>query len=156
VIHVHDAQTALIPKLMCDRHYLDWKKGNTPATVFSVHNNLCPMKFDYPEAQNALTEIGIEGKPMTAFVEGLQSAEMIVPVSKQYANEFQTERFGNGMERFTRIAAMEGRVFGITNGNTEGWNPEKDMQLKNWKTLDKISVDLTYGPSDPFLSKKLL
>ncbi len=156
VIHVHDAQTALIPKLICDRHHLDWKKGNTPATVFSVHNNLCPMHFDYPEAQKALTEVGIEERPLTAFIEGVQSSEMIVPVSKQYAHEFQTQRFGNGMERYTRIAAMEGKVVGITNGNAEGWNPEKDAQLKNWKTLENVSMDLTYGPSDPLLPQKLL
>jgi len=113
------------------------------------------MKFDYPEAQKALTEIGLQESSLTAFIEGIECSEMIVPVSKQYANEFQTERFGNGMERFAKIAAMQGKVVGITNGNTDGWNPEKDQQLKNWKTLKNETIDLSYGPSDPFLSNKL-
>lgn len=155
VIHVHDAQTALIPKLMINRHYFEWKEGKTPATVFSVHNNLCPMRFDYPEAQQVLTEIGMQDSPLISFIEGVETSEMIVPVSKQFASEFQTERFGNGMERFTKIAAMEGKVVGVTNGNVDGWNPEKDMQLKNWRTLGNDLIDLSYGASDPLLSIKL-
>jgi glycogen synthase len=155
VIHVHDAQMALIPKLMTQRHHSEWKAGKTPAVVFSVHNNLCPINFNYHEAQRALTEIGLSNNPINALVEGVNCSEVVVPVSKQFALEVQTERFGNGMQRHFKIAALEGKLIGVPNGDSKGWNPEIDPQLKNWYSLKRgKQADLSYGPNHPDLASQ--
>jgi starch synthase len=155
LVHVHDAQTALIPKILLTRHYEEWKAGKTPATVFTFHNNNNPMLFDYFETLGTLQEIGLPGCPINSFVEGLECSDMNTTVSETFAKEVQTEVFGKGMQRYTKIHAFNGKIFGIVNGNTDGWNPKTDPQLKNWVTENGDPLDLTYGPDDEDLPEKI-
>jgi starch synthase len=155
LVHVHDAQTALVPKILLTRHYKEWKEGNTPATVFTFHNNNCPISFDYPKALDALQEIGLPHSSINSFVEGLESSDMNTTVSETFAKEVQTDEFGKGMQRYTKINAFNGKIAGIVNGNTDGWNPKTDAQLKNWVTKEGVQLDLSYGPEDEDLPQKI-
>jgi 1,4-alpha-glucan branching enzyme len=155
LVQVHDAQTALVPKILLARHFDEWKAGITPATVFTFHNNNCPLPFDYPKAQDLLTEIGLPPHPINSFIEGLESSDMNTTVSETFAKEVQTDLFGKGMQRYTKIHAFNGTIVGIVNGNTDGWNPKTDPQLKNWITQDGKSLDLSYGPDDEDLPEKI-
>lgn len=156
LVHVHDAQTALVPKILISRHYSDWKEGKTPATVFTFHNNNTPLTYDYAEVQHHLAEIGLPWGPLNAFIEGMDSSDMNTTVSKSFAEEVQTELRGKGMQKNVKIHAATGKLAGIVNGNTEGWNPKTDAQLKNWITEDGVALDLTYGPDDKDLDQKKL
>jgi starch synthase len=156
LVHVHDAQTALVPKILMSRHYSDWKAGKTPATVFTFHNNNTPLTYDYPEVQNHLAEIGLPWRPLNAFIDGMESSDMNTTVSKSFAEEVQTALHGKGMQKYVKIHAASGKLAGIVNGNTEGWNPKTDVQLKNWITEDGVALDLTYSPDDKDLDQKKL
>jgi starch synthase len=155
LVQVHDAQTALVPKVLLAHHYDEWKEGKTPATVFTFHNNNCQMTFNYPEALETLKEIGLSPSPINSFVEGLECSDMNTTVSETFAKEVQTDDFGKGMQRYTKIHAFNGKIAGIVNGNTDGWNPKTDPQLKNWITQDGKSLDLSYGPDDEDLPEKI-
>ncbi len=156
LVHVHDAQTALVPKILISRHYSDWKEGKTPATVFTFHNNNTPLTYDYTEVLHHLTEIGLPWGSLNAFIEGMGTSDMNTTVSKSFAEEVQTELHGKGMQKHVKIHAASGKLAGIVNGNTEGWNPKTDAQLKNWVTEDGVALDLTYGPDDKDLDQKKL
>ncbi|MBS0603887.1 MAG: glycogen/starch synthase [Verrucomicrobia bacterium] len=157
LVHVHDAQTALVPKILQERHFEEWKKGLTPATVFTFHNNNCPLPYDYQETQESLREIGLSGDPLNSFIEGVEKSDMSTTVSEKFAEEVQTDLYGKGMQRPVRINASKGNVVGIVNGNTNGWNPKTDAQLKKW--IDPVTgnpIDLTYGPDDADLAEKTI
>ncbi len=155
LVHVHDAQTALIPKIMKARHFEEWKEGLTPATVFTFHNNNSPLHYNYHEAQECLREIGLPYASLSSLVEGLEHADMNTTVSETFAQETQGEIHGKGMQRYVRINGFKGKLVGIVNGNTNGWNPQTDPQLKNWTAIDGKVLDLTYGPEDKDLPQKI-
>jgi 1,4-alpha-glucan branching enzyme len=155
LVQVHDAQTALVPKILQTRHYEEWKEGKTPATVFTFHNNNSPLDFDYPQAQDLLKEIGLPSHPINSFIEGLECSDMNSTVSETFAKEVQTDLFGKGMQRNVKINAAKGKLVGIVNGNTDGWNPKTDAQLKNWISPDGTPIDLSYGPDDENLPEKV-
>ncbi len=154
LVHVHDAQTALVPKILATWYPSEWKEGKTPATVFTFHNNNSPLVYDSSKALGALSEIGLPATPINAFIEGMESSEMNSTVSVSFSDEVQTDLHGKGMQRYTRIQAHKGKLAGIVNGNTDGWNPKTDAQLKNWVTEDGVPLDLTYGPDDKDLPEK--
>ncbi|MBN1439025.1 MAG: glycogen synthase [Anaerolineales bacterium] len=59
---------------------------------------------------------------------GIAAADMIVAVSRSYAEEILTPEFGAGLEDYLR--AQRGRLTGIRNGiDTDLWNPAADPRL---------------------------
>jgi 1,4-alpha-glucan branching enzyme len=154
IVQVHDTQASLVPKILSHRYFDEWKAGRTPATVFTFHNNISLISFDDPEALAILSEIGLPSTPINSFIEGLENSDMNTTVSETFAKEVQTKFYGKGIERYTKINASKGKLNGIANGNTEGWDPSTDPQLKNWITMEGIPLDLTYGPDDIDLPEK--
>lgn len=155
LVHLHDAQAGGVIPVLNNRYVDEWKHGITPATVFTYHNNCSPLEYTYPEAQECLREIGLSDAPMYAFVRALEDSDMNTTVSTNFGFETQTPLFGKAMERYVRINAFKRKLVGIVNGNSNGWDPRIDSQLKNWKTLDGQSLDLTYGPDDADLPGKM-
>lgn len=96
---------------------------------------------------------------MNSFIEGLQDADMTSTVSETYGKETQTTAFGNGMQHYVKQSAFEGRLVGIVNGNSNGWNPTKDTQLQNWRSVYGATqghiVDLRFGPDSNDLADKI-
>ena len=156
LVHVHDAQTALIPKLLAYRHPDDWKQGKTPATVFTFHNNMDPNSYEDDASMSALNEIGLPRQRMNSFIEALSDADMVTTVSETFGKEAQTSTFGNGLDFFVKRAAFHGKVVGIVNGNSNNWDPTKDEQLQNWKSVATgTPMDLRFGPDTPNLADKI-
>lgn len=142
VLQVHDAQTALIPSIIKARHPEEWLRGETPATVFTFHNNLCQQVYNPKQ----LEEIGLRKGIRNSFTQGLQDSEVVSTVSRQFAIEAQIPQFGHGVHEHVKAVASKGKLFGIVNGNTNDWDPATNTILKNWKTLDGKILDLSYGP----------
>jgi starch synthase len=152
LVHVHDAQAALVPKFLKEAHLEEWKRGETPATVFTYHNNQEAMEYQGEKNTALLASLGLPKQGMNSFIEGLHDAEIITTVSPQFAKESQWEHsdFGKGMHRAVRQVAKEGKLFGITNGNSNNWNPAKSKQLQEWVSVLPATLgtqpDLRFGP----------
>jgi len=89
---------------------------------------------------------------MNSFIEGLTSADIVTTVSKTYGKEAQLRNgeFGNGMHDHVKLAAFNKKLYGIVNGNSNGFNPAKDPILQNWTSVlpetHGQKVDLRFGP----------
>ncbi len=134
VVHVHDGQTALVPKYIAAQHPKEYMEAATPAVVYTFHNTLEPMWYNDHDSMQIFRETGLPDKPVNSFIEALSLAEMITTVSRTYAKETQTDNpdFANGLHRPIKQAAADGKLVGIVNGNSNGWNPAEDMQLAKW------------------------
>jgi glycogen synthase len=160
LVNVHDAQTALIPKFLASRHPEEWKRGETPATIFTFHNNQEPMVYDSDDTVQILQNHGLPKVGANSFMEALQDADLTTTVSETYGKEVQTHTFGRGMHHTVKKAALEGKLVGIVNGNTNGWNPAKDEQLRTWKPVlpenkRNPTIDLRFGPNSPNLANTI-
>lgn len=84
LVHLHDSQTALVPKLLATRHPEEWKQGKTPATVFTFHNNLDSNPYEDDISLGALQEIGLPRRRLNPFIEGLTDADEVTTVSETW------------------------------------------------------------------------
>ena len=129
--------------------------------MFTFHNNLEPNTYDNDQTIDIIARHGLQRRGMNSFMEALADADMITTVSETFSKEAQTPTFGNGMDQSVKIAALQGKMVGIVNGNSNGWDPRKDEQLEKWKSAiegpNKGSVpDLRYGPDSPDLADKII
>lgn len=162
IVHCHDWHTALVPKIIAERHPVEWAQGKTPPTVFTVHNNLHASQgmfhSGYDRAlHRSLKEIGLEDSDTNAMIEGLWNMDAGTAVSRTFAGvDAQGKALGMGIDHVFREVAHQGKLTGIVNGaNTSKFNTKTDAVLKNWKdpiTLEP--VDLTFGPDDDIVAKK--
>jgi starch synthase len=160
-VHLHDAQTGLIPKFMAARHPEEWKRGETPAMMFTVHNNLDPQTYDHDQSIDILHRHGLPREGRNSIIEAMRDSDMVTTVSKKFGEEVQTPTFGNGMDHYFKTAARQGKLVGIVNGNSNGFNPAKDLQLQNWKSVidgpsKGTTPDLRFGPDSPDLADKIV
>ena len=150
IAHSQDAQSALVPKILKERHLEEWMRGETPATVFTFHNNLEPMLYsrDNNLCHDLRYKIGMNTSTLNSFVEALQDADMNTTVSSTFGKEAQMSSpdFGRGLHEGVKKAALKGKLFGIVNGNSIGFDPSTDKQLKEWKpTQLSNKVDLSFN-----------
>ncbi len=160
-VHLHDAQTGLIPKFMAARHPEEWKRGETPAMMFTFHNNLDSQTYDDGQTIDILQRHGLPREGRNSIIEAIRDSDMVTTVSKKFGEEVQTPTFGNGMDRDFKITARQGKLVGIVNGNSNGFNPAKDLQLKDWKSVldgpgKGTTPDLRFGPDSPDLADKIV
>lgn len=163
LVHVHDAQTSLVPKFLANHHPEEWARGQTPATVFTFHNNIVgPNTYENNDEKSLsfLEETGLPRQGTNPFIEGLVDADMVTTVSETFGKEAQDTSFGKGMHDFVKRAALKGKLVGIVNGNnTAEWDP-KNGKLKDWVSCLPMTlgqkVDLSFGPdlSDKELAEK--
>ncbi len=166
IVHVHDSQTALVPKFLKHQHIDEWKKGETPATVFTFHNNLCHTAYEGKDEKSVaiLKELGLPRQGANSFIEGLKDSEVVTTVSKKFGMEAQdpnfkiTEHEWNdpvlkaGLHTHVKQAAWEGKLVGVPNGNNlENWDCSTDPVLKKWvsicpETMGR-TLDLTFNPN---------
>ncbi|HEY9051747.1 MAG TPA: glycogen synthase GlgA [Gammaproteobacteria bacterium] len=139
VVHCNDWQSGLIPAIL---------QGfpKRPATVFTIHNLAYQGLFPYEDFQNLglppslWTMDGVEFHGMFSFIKGgLVFANRINTVSPTYAQEIQTEAFGNGLEGL--LQHQQNQLSGILNGiDNDVWNPGTDEHLEhkyNRRSLNK-------------------
>jgi glycogen synthase len=152
LVHCHDAQTALVPKLLKRSHPGEWASGETPVTVFTYHNTSDPMLYRQDGSEKFLEAIGLEGRETNSFIEGIDHSDLQTTVSEQFAKESITSNtdFSNGLHDTLLAAAKKNTLFGINNGNPNARDPSKSEMLRTWvsclpETLGQ-TVDLTFSP----------
>ena len=135
VIHCHDWQAALVPA------YLKTRFGGTPVggakTIMTIHNlrfqgrcGIPHMRYwtglpDYVFNEDALMHGYQEANMLKG---GIAYADMVTTVSATYADEIQTQFFGEGLDGHLRYHA--GKLRGIVNGiDCDIWNSRTDALL---------------------------
>lgn len=136
IIHCNDWQTGLVSTYL-KTVYSDDDFFTKTATVFTVHNLAYQGNFDpsvlaplgLPPETFQMRGLEFWGK-VSLIKGGLYYADMLTTVSPRYAQEIQTEQFGEGLHGLLADRAREGRLIGILNGiDYEVWDPKLDMFL---------------------------
>jgi len=132
VFHCHDWQTGLIPVYLKHLYQDDFPRS---ASVFTVHNVAYQGLFWH-------WDMKLTGLPWELFnwrmleyygnlsflKAGLVGADKLTTVSKKYAEEIQTEKYGLGLEGVFRDRVDD--LTGIVNGvDYTVWSPESDPAL---------------------------
>ncbi len=130
LVHAHDWHAAMA----CA--YLAAHPGNTPRSVFTVHNLAYQGLFDASDYQllglpaRFMAHHALEFHGQLSFMKaGLAYAQRVTTVSPTYAREMATEAFGFGLDGLIRARGTD--VSGILNG-VDGavWNPQSDVLLE--------------------------
>jgi starch synthase len=159
VVHAHDWHAGLIPLLL--------RAGNIKqvASVLTIHN--LAFQGNYPIGlgpslgipDSMLTADGIEFWGKLSFLKaGIQYADRISIVSKSYAQEVLTPRFGNGLDG--TLNHRKEAIVPISNGvDVNLWNPAKDpliarnfsrRSLRNKNFCKQELLKMFNLPADPF------
>jgi starch synthase len=154
VVHVHDWHTALTPLFMHQLHIEDVK------TVITLHNvafqGVFPLSLAPSlgiEAQYC-TDEGLEFWGQLNFLKaGIRYADVITVVSRNYAKEILTPKFGCGLEGVLKSRAAD--IVAIPNGiDMSLWNPQNDPYLRGRafsaehlanKAVCKAELQRTFG-----------
>ena len=137
IIHCHDWQAALIPV------YLKTAYKNDPfyakiKSILTIHNLAYQGLFaeeEFPLLGLNDKLFGVDGLEFYGNVNllkgGIIFSDAVTTVSRQYAKEIQTPKFGCGLEGVLR---KKKNILGINNGvDGQLWNPETDAFLaKNY------------------------
>lgn len=147
ILHLNDWQTGPIAALIKDKMHL-----NNIKLLFTIHNLEYNGKFN----RGNIYHFGFTDEEFTmdkyefygefSFMKcGIQYADIVSTVSKTYAEEIQTERFGFGYEGLLGKRAAEGNLYGIVNGiDFNEYNPETDKELVknyNYKTIKNKAIN---------------
>ena len=134
VVHGHDWQAGLAPVYLKTRFAAHPIIGGTPS-VFTIHNLAYQGLFepdwlprlDLPWA--LLTPSQLEFWGRISFLKGgINNADIVTTVSRQYAEEIQTPELGFGFDGILRARASD--LVGILNGiDVERWDPLRDPVL---------------------------
>ncbi|MGM9521816.1 MAG: glycogen synthase GlgA [Oscillospiraceae bacterium] len=146
VLHCNDWHTALAPVFLRE-FYQGIPLYENVKTVLTIHN----LKFQGQMSDFVLGDVlGLEGIPAAAnqlrsdrdsvnFMKGgLLYSDILSTVSKTYAQEIQSEFFGEHMEGIFR--ARSSVLYGIMNGiDTAEYDPEKDAKIAAPFTISDLS-----------------
>lgn len=131
VYHVHDWQTSMLAVMLRSIYYFDPALRHIP-TLLTIHNAGYQGTFP-PRTMETLclpwdmfTFDKLEQYDQVNFLKGgVVYSDAITTVSATYAQEIQTQEFGNGLEGTFRRRAAD--LFGILNGaDYSEWDPAKD------------------------------
>jgi starch synthase len=143
VFHVHDWQAAMLGVLLRSTYYFDPVLRSVPV-VLTIHNAGYQGWFP-PSTMELLllpwdmfTFQKLEQNDTVNFLKGgILYADAITTVSQKYAQEIQTEEFGNGLEDLLQHRSSD--LFGILNGvDYNEWNPASDPHISAHYTADNL------------------
>lgn len=157
VVHANDWHAGLVPCL------LKLRGLDHIGTMLTIHNLAFQGNFDLRSAeqigipQHLLTGDGVEYWGKLSFLKaGIRFSDCVSTVSKNYAQEILTERFGCGMEGILRFRKLDLRA--IPNAiDAEMWDPSNDPLIEHnfsvgnmkGKTLCKRDLLKLFGlPAD--------
>jgi starch synthase len=143
VLHCNDWHTGLIP-IYAQEFYRENPAVRHAATVFTIHNLAYQGNFPADQwyktglPQELFSVDGLEFYGQWTFLKGgVQFADRVNTVSKNYACEIQTSEYGCGLDGLMRSKADEGKLSGIVNGiDYEEHNPATDPRLPHAFSLD--------------------
>jgi len=144
VLHCHDWQTGLMPVYLATV-YREREVLRRAAVIYTIHNlayqgladfSFLPRLHLPPELDDpGMLEFFGRLSPMKG---GIRFSDYVTTVSRTYAREILTARYGCGLEGFLRLKAN--RIRGIRNGiDVEEWNPGKDPYIAKNYTVEDIS-----------------
>ena len=135
VVHCHDWQAALVP-LYLRTSFSDTDVGRAIA-VLTIHNlrfqGIYDRKMiqywsglpDYVFNKDCLTQNWLDANMLKG---GIDYCNKVTTVSNTYAEEIQTEDYGEGLAEHLRY--HQNKILGIVNGiDTDIWNPATDKLL---------------------------
>ena len=135
VVHCHDLQAALVP-LYLRTSFSDTDVGRAIA-VLTIHNlrfqGIYDRKMiqywsglpDYVFNKDCLTQNWLDANMLKG---GIDYCNKVTTVSNTYAEEIQTEEYGEGLAEHLRY--HQNKILGIVNGiDTDIWNPATDKLL---------------------------
>ncbi|MBO5179748.1 MAG: glycogen synthase [Clostridia bacterium] len=132
VLHLNDWQAGPIALLTRDRY-----NNKHVKIMYTIHNleyngrfnsgNLCHFDLDW----SYFTPEKLEFYGDFSFTKaGLLYSDIITTVSKTYAQEIQTEKYGFGYEGILRMKSEDKKLFGIVNGiDYQEFNPAIDDDI---------------------------
>ncbi|XEC97747.1 glycogen synthase GlgA [Paenibacillus tarimensis] len=158
IIHSHDWHTGMIGPLLRN-HYGDNPFYSGIRIVFTIHNLQYQGVFPYEVLDDLLGldhhyfhHEKLEFKGGVSFMKGgIQYSDRVTTVSRTYAEEIQTEHFGEGLDGVLRWAGS--RLSGIVNGiDDKAYNPATDPCIPYRyrsspvkKQLNKLELQRTCG-----------
>lgn len=135
VIHCNDWHTGPICAMLNTEYYRQQRLYSKIATIFTIHN----LKYQGHYSRDVLHLMNLPESYFTPdklefwgqvnFMKaGLVYSDVINTVSNTYAEEIQTEEYGEGLEGLLRRRSQD--LFGIVNGiSYEEFNPQKDPRI---------------------------
>jgi starch synthase len=144
IFHVHDWQTAMIPVYLQTTYYTDPVLRNA-GTVLTIHNAGYQGNFPPQTTERLLlpweifTMDRVEHFDHFNFLKGgIVYSDAITTVSRKYAEEIQTPKFGEGLEGVLRKRAAN--LHGILNGvDYKEWNPATDHNIAAHYTPENLA-----------------
>ncbi|MDA3847613.1 MAG: glycogen/starch synthase [Vallitaleaceae bacterium] len=136
IIHLNDWQTALIG-LFLKEEYAQLEFYEDIKVIFTIHNLQYQGVFPSESLHNLnlstkyFNSEAIEYYGKICFMKaGIVYADLVTTVSKTYAKEIQTDRYGYGLDGLLRKNSY--KIIGIVNGiYYDKYNPEIDKELVN-------------------------
>jgi starch synthase len=138
VVHANDWHAGLIPAL------LHLKGVSEVATVLTIHNLAfqgnfpmsCAAALGIPESMRTPEAFEFWGK-LSFLKGGIKYADRISTVSRSYAGEILTPRFGHGMDGILNTRKTD--LVAIPNGvDNDVWNPENDILIAHHFTQNDM------------------
>lgn len=134
LVHAHDWQTGLIPVYLRTLYRTDPFFAKT-ASVFTIHNLgyqgiFNPRYIKFAGLPSYLFNIdGLEFYGQMNFLKGgILFSDVVTTVSPTYAQEIQTEQFGEKLDGVLRLKAED--LYGILNGiDYNEYNPATDKRI---------------------------
>lgn len=132
VVHLNDWQTGPIALLLRERSY-----DTTTKIIYTIHN----LEYNGRFNRGNLYHFDLDDSFMTpdkfefygdiSFTKaGIVYSDVVTTVSKTYANEIKTAKYGFGYEGLLSKVSDEGRLVGIVNGiDYDEYNPETSSKI---------------------------
>jgi len=151
VVHAHDWQTGLVPVYLKTLYRVDPFFSRT-AIVFTIHNLgyqgiFSPNYMKFAGLPGYLFNIdGLEFYGKINFLKGgILFSDIVTTVSPTYAQEIQTEEYGEKLDGVLRLRSED--LYGILNGiDYEEFNPATDRRI--YVNYDINNIEKKYEQED--------
>ncbi len=135
LVHLHDWHTSLIPIL------LDNSKHKGTKTLLTIHN----IDYQGIGENDIITKLGItdfifKNDHINSLEIGINTATKLSTVSPTYKEELKYEYYGKNLTY--SLLKRERDFYGILNGISTSWNPERDKLIYNNYGVNNIDNKL--------------
>lgn len=145
ILHCHDWEAGLVPVYLNDYFQGDLF-FHKMKTILTIHNLRFQGVYDVPTVRDktGLSEYYFTNDKLESYGNGnilkggLVYADRITTVSDTYAEEIQTDFYGEGLNGL--LVSKREKLSGIVNGiDTDFYNPETDTALPNCFTWENVT-----------------
>lgn len=143
VVHLNDWQTGPIALLLKEK-----VEECKPKIIYTIHNMEYNGRFnrgniyhlDLDDSYFTMDKLEFYGD-MSFSKAGIIYSDVVTTVSKSYAEEIQTEKYGFGYQGLLKEKSLQGKLIGITNAiDYEEYDPMKDKEL--YKNFNSKTIEL--------------